>query len=164
MAKNPKVHIPNSSIDHAIDAFSALLLILSWVYLLFNYAEIPETIPTHYNLKGVADGFGEKSELFTLVGIGTGSFIVLYILNFFPHKMNHLAEITEENAAYHYTVAKKMIRFINLGMAITFSYLATKTAHNALNGEANLDAWMTPIILVVLFAPLAYYLFKLAKK
>jgi len=164
MAKNPKIHVPNSSVDSAIDAISALFLCLSWSYLLLYYSEIPEKIPTHYNIKGVADGFGAKSQLFALLGMGTIIYIALYVLNFFPHKMNHLAEITEENAFYQYTIAKKMFRLINLAIAITFSYLCSKTVHNALNGEVNLDAWMTPIILVLLFVPLVYYLFKLAKR
>jgi uncharacterized membrane protein len=164
MIKNPKVHVPNSPIDHAIDALSALLLILSWSYLLLNYADIPETIPTHYNFEGVADKFGDKSQLFALVGVGTIIYVALYILNYFPHKMNLMATITEENATYQYSIAKKMIRLINLAIAITFSYLSSKSVHNALNGQVDLDTWMTPVILMLLFAPLAYYLFKLAKK
>ncbi len=58
---NPKGLIPNPPLDYAIDWLSALLLVVSWSYLLFNYAEIPVIIPNHYNFEGVADGFGEKS-------------------------------------------------------------------------------------------------------
>ena len=78
--------------------------------------------------------------------------------------MNLMATITEENATYQYSIAKKMLRLINLAIAITFSYLSSKWVHNALNGRVDLDAWMTLVILVLLFAPLTYYLFKLAKK
>ena len=164
MSTKPKIYIPNSSIDHAVDALGALLLILSWCYLLFNYAEIPERIPTHYNFEGIADGFGEKNQLFVLLGIGTVIYIGVYVLNFFPHKMNLMASITEENAFYQYSIAKNMLRMVNLALAITFSYLCCKAVHNALNEITDLDAWMTPVILVLLFVPLGYYLFKLAKK
>ena len=161
---NPKVHIPISPIAHAIDALSALLLILSWGYLLFNYAGIPEIIPTHYNFEGVADKSGDKIQLLVLVGVGSVIYIALYILNFFPHKMNHLATITENNAFYQYSIAKNMFRLINLAVAITFSYLSSKSVNNALNGKTDLDAWMTPITLIVIFVPLAYCLFKLVRK
>jgi uncharacterized membrane protein len=57
-------------------------------YLSSIYNELPQTIPTHFNLHGEADGFGDKSTLIfttilmTLIGIG------VYFLVKFAHKID----------------------------------------------------------------------------
>ena len=160
---NPKVNMPLSKSGIAVDAVSALILCCSWLCLLLSYSKLPETIPTHFDLTGGADAFGEKVQLFYVLSIGTIFFIGIYILNFFPHKLNLVTSVTEESAVYQYTIAQNAMRFINLALAITFSYLSAKSVYNALNGAVNLDPWMTPAILVLLFAPLVYYFMQSAK-
>lgn len=110
----------------------------------------------------MADNFGNKIQLFKVLGFGTVIYVAIFIVGFFPHKLNYLAEITEDNAFRHYSLGKELLLFINI--AITISYLSMKTVHNVLNGQTDLDAWMSPVIPVIFFAPLVYYLVKLAKK
>ena len=44
-------------------------------YPLILYSHIPDRIPIHFNLAGEADGYGSKSVLWILIGIG---FIFFY--------------------------------------------------------------------------------------
>jgi len=164
MTSLPKIKTPTSNLGKIIKIFGAVLFGISWYYLLSNYGEIPLEVPTHFNYEGVADNFGNKIQLFKVLGIGTVIYVAIFIAGFFPHKLNYLAEITEENAFRHYSLGKELLLFINLAISITISYLSMKTVHNVLNGQTDLDAWMSPVILVIIFAPLVYYLVKLAKK
>jgi uncharacterized membrane protein len=41
-----------------------LLLTAPFIYLFTFYSSLPDTIPTHFNIKGEADGFGSKSMAF----------------------------------------------------------------------------------------------------
>ena len=41
-----------------------LLLSTPFIYLFTFYNSLPDTIPTHFNIKGEADGFGSKSMAF----------------------------------------------------------------------------------------------------
>jgi len=97
---NPKVNTPLSKSGIAVDAVSTLILCYSWLYLLLNYSKLPETIPTHFDLNGVADAFGEKVQLFYLLGVGTVIFIRVYILNL-------VTSVTEENAVYYFIQSAK---------------------------------------------------------
>lgn len=52
----------NKNYSHYI--LVALLVAAPFVYLSTFYASLPATIPTHFNLKGEADGFGSKGMAF----------------------------------------------------------------------------------------------------
>lgn len=62
-----------------------LLLIFCWVFTLVNFGKLPEQIPVHFNMEGVADGFGSKFMIFFLVGIATLMFIFTFYLSKNPH-------------------------------------------------------------------------------
>lgn len=42
----------------------AVLIVAPFLYLSTFYASLPATIPTHFNIKGEADGFGSKDMAF----------------------------------------------------------------------------------------------------
>lgn len=164
MSARPKLKLEKRSLDWSIELLGWLVLLCSWVYVFASYADLPETIPTHYNGLGKADGFGNKSLLFSLVGIGQALYIGLFVLNFYPHLFNYMTKITEDNALQQYTASTRLIRLINFVIALIFSYLSIKSVHNALNGRQDLDAWVLPVFLCLLFIPLIIYIVKFAKK
>lgn len=59
------------------DLMVVLILGLPFIYLAFVYPNLANTIPTHFNLKGEADGFGSKQTIIftsifmTAVSLGT---------------------------------------------------------------------------------------------
>ena len=78
-----------------------LFLLVFAVYLtLANYSALPDTIPTHFNLQGVPDGWGGKNEIFIFSGLG----VVVYAL------------ITGISLAI--AVSQNPLRFINLPVKI----------------------------------------------
>ena len=65
-----------------------IILAAPFGYLFTMYNNLPQTIPTHFNLQGKADGYGDKSTLIltslmmTVVGIG------VYFLVKYAHKID----------------------------------------------------------------------------
>ena len=53
-----------------------LLLIIIWLTL-GNYSSLPDTIPTHFNFEGRADGWGGKSEIFIITGTAVFTYLLL---------------------------------------------------------------------------------------
>lgn len=49
--------------DYVLEVVTALMLVASIVITVIAYSNLPETIPTHYNLLGEVDGWGGKSVL-----------------------------------------------------------------------------------------------------
>ena len=112
MADRPKIKLNLSKSDKVIEITSWALLIGIWVLAILNFSDLPETIPTHYNGAGEADGFGEKTNIFVLPVIGTILFIGMTILNNYPHIFNYPSTITNENAYNQYSNATRMIRIL----------------------------------------------------
>lgn len=63
--------------------FIALILIaIPFGYAAYIYSSLPETIPTHFNYKGEADGFGGKDSIFLGPGIlGAVSLFTFFLLS-----------------------------------------------------------------------------------
>lgn len=56
----PRIRIELTVTDKAIEIIGWFALLAIWVLVISNYSNLPDTIPTHYNGVGNADGFGIK--------------------------------------------------------------------------------------------------------
>ena len=60
-----------------------MILSIPFFYAMYVYDDLPATIPTHFNLEGIPDGFGSKDSIYwgpLLLG-GVGIIIFLLMLN-----------------------------------------------------------------------------------
>lgn len=119
----PKISVPNEPIDTIVELVNITLLLLIWVYALYSYGDLPAEIPTHFNGAGQADDFGSKQTIWLLPAISTFMFLLLFILNKFPHIHNYMVNITEENALKNYRLSTRLVRFINLFCLILFALI-----------------------------------------
>lgn len=122
----PKFKIPFSKTDWILEGIGLLLLAMIWIVVIMSYQQLPHQIPIHFNSIGEADSLGDKSMIFVLLVILTVLFIILTIINCFPHQFNYLTTITEENAHKEYTKATKMIRFLKIGIVLIFGIIFYK--------------------------------------
>ena len=160
MEERPKIKLELTTADKAFEIIGWVLVISVWGFTVKNYADLPDTIPTHYNIAGEADGFNGKVTILTLPLLATALFVGLTFLNKFPHIFNYPTNITQHNALRQYTNATKMIRYLKLVIVVIFGLIAFKTIQNG-NGEANgLGIWFLPLTLGLIFIPLIYFLIK----
>ena len=75
------------------------LLMLAFYIALSNYSNLPNTIPTHFDARGIPDGWGSRSMIFLWPGIGAGMYALFTSLNVL------------------FAIAKDPRRFINLPQA-----------------------------------------------
>lgn len=163
MESRPKLKIKNTPTDNLVEAIGWFTLIALWFVTLTSYANLPQTIPTHYNAAGVADGYGSKTSIFGLPIIATLLFVVLTILNKFPHAFNYLTPITNQNALEQYTNATKLIRYLKLGVVFIFFIIDYKTIQHATGETIGLGSWFLPVSLAIVFIPLLYFILKSIK-
>jgi len=157
MEKRPRLKLERSTADKLFEIAGWLLISVVWGFTLTNYPNLPETIPTHFNGAGEADGFGGKATILTLPFIASILFIVLTILNKFPHLFNYPTNITHDNAFKLYTNATRLIRYLKLIIVFIFGLIAYKTMQNA-KGEADgLGVWFLPLTMGLIFIPLIYF-------
>lgn len=159
----PRIKLVNTNFDNFLESLGWLLLVLLWVQVLFNFNELPDTIPTHFNFKGEVDGYGSKWTMFFLPITASILYIGLTILNRFPHIFNYTVDITEENAERQYTIATKMIRALKLGVVVIFGLISIMTIYGAESNLFQIDPTIIPVASLIILVPLIYYIYKSIK-
>lgn len=160
MEQRPKIKLELTIVDKTSEIVGWILIIFVWGLVIANYSNLSDIIPTHYNGKGEADGFGEKWMILTLPLVVTILFVGMTILNKFPHIFNYPTDITKENALRQYTNATRMIRYLKLIVVVIFGLIAYQTIRDA-NGEINgLGKWVLSLTMGMIFIPMIYFIMK----
>lgn len=163
MSERPKIKIQLQTVDKILEVMGYVALAVFWIFVSYAYSVMPQTIPTHFNLAGEADGFGEKETIFLMPIIGTLLFIVLSVVQQRPHTFNYLTEITSENAEKQYMNAVRMLRFLKVGLVIVFIFIEILTYKTAMGQGEDIGVWLLPVFLLLTFGPLFYFLIKSSK-
>ena len=142
--------------DYVLEGTSLWLLIAICAYAWLVYNSLPETIPTHFNIHGQVDGYGSKWSVFIFPALALVLYIALSILNRFPHVFNYPVAITSENALRQYTLATRLLRIIKTSVMIVFSIILILTTRQNLPGIHS--GFLIPVILILMFGPIIYYL------
>jgi uncharacterized membrane protein len=150
--------------DQVLELLGWGVLLALWVWTGTSYSSLPDSIPTHFNAAGEADGFGRKASIVGLPVIVTLLYIGLTLLNRFPHIFNFPTPITQDNALRQYTNATRMIRNLKLILVLVFAGISFQTIKQA-NGEAaGLGVWFLPVTLGAIFLPLLYFVINSIKE
>lgn len=156
----PRIRIELTVTDKAVEIIGWVALLAIWVLVISNYSNLPDTIPTHYNGIGNADGFGNKTNILILPLIANILFVGITIINKFPYIFNYPTQITEENALRQYTNATRMLRFMKLILVILFGLITFKTIQGANGQSFGHGVWFLPLTLSLIFIPLTYFIIK----
>lgn len=135
-----------------------LILISLSIYLLINWASIPNKIPAHYNALGVIDRWGDKSELLILPIISWVLYIMITVIQQFPSIWNTGVKVTEKNREEVYSIIRNMIDILKLVIVCSFTYITINSIYGI-----ELSFWFLPIELVIIFLPIIYFSIKLFK-
>ena len=158
--ERPKIKLIPTSADKLVDLLGWIMLLAIWALTISHYSTLPDTIPTHFNGAGEADGFGSKASIIGLPIIATLLFIGLTVLNRYPHIFNYPSPVTQDNALRLYTLATRMLRYLKLVLLLVFGGIEFMTIQNATGKAAGLGVWFLPLTLVLVFLPLIYFVVK----
>lgn len=156
----PKIKLEFQSIDSILEAVAALSLVALLLLPFLNYGQMPDEIPTHFNVKGVPDGFGGKGTIWLLPGLGLIFYIGFLILNRYPHTFNYPVKITPDNALKQYTLATRIIRGMKAVVILLFAILTHGAINVALGKSSNLGSHFILLIVALTFGLSGYYIFK----
>lgn len=79
-----KLRIQRTKEGTIFEIVTAILTVILWIIAIALYNKMPDTVPTHFNLSGEADGFGSKSIVFILAGLNTLVAILLLTTAYYP--------------------------------------------------------------------------------
>ena len=72
---HPKIPFTVKKWVYILNGISIICIISSFIYVIFAFQQLPETIPIHFNAQGEADNWGSKNTIFIMPGIA----IVLFV-------------------------------------------------------------------------------------
>ena len=148
ISKRPSHYIESDKVDLLLELITLILVFISTALPLLHYAMLPDEIPIHFNLKGLADGFADKYILF-LPLLTLCQYVLLKYLNRRPHKYHYPIVIIEENAVSQYTAATKMIRMLNLFCTTLFTYLTLYIIRSSKYDSVSSGPYLIPNMMVL---------------
>ncbi len=164
MNRPKKIKIKLTKLDKIVEIAGWAIIIAIWLLLWLHYFDLPEEIPTHYNIHGKADAYGAKYNLFFLPIIATILFVSITILNRYPHIFNYPTPITKENALRQYTLATRLIRGTKLLTSILFLIIMLNTTNISQVSAGRLNLWMIFAVIFLIFIFLIIYVIKSIQK
>jgi len=133
-------NIAFKTIDYVIIGLTLLLILFSWIYVGMEYTSLPETIPSHFNHKGEADGYSGKS----IIWIVSGIFTVLTIGIFFLAKSPSIHNIQLKTKEANFRSVAIFMPFI-----ASVQTLAVYAMIKEAKGTFAYAGWILPSILIL---------------
>ena len=145
--ERPRIKVPYEAIDIIIEFISITLLVLMWSYCIVNYADLPDTIATHFDGSGNPDGFGSKQSIWLIPAIAIVLYIGMFIINKYPHIHNYMVNINEENALKNYRFSTRLLRVVNLLSMLLMAYITYMIIASAHGEKLIMGSWFIPIVI-----------------
>jgi uncharacterized membrane protein len=164
MENRPRIKLSLSKLDKTVETTSKIALIVMWGLTLYGILKLPDTIPTHFNALGKADGYGHRMAFLILPILATIIYFGLTKLNNYPHIFNYLQKITVDNAERQYTIATRLMRFMKFAILLLFSLIILYSYMTAIGVANGLGMWFLPFTEGLLLIPTVIAISKSLKK
>ena len=153
----PKIRPPRTFLDRAFEAIAVIAMIAGIVLVVQAWGTLPQTIPTHFDAAGNADGWGPKIMILLLPVISVVMIPLMLILRHFPWISNTPIKITNKNAAYQYGLIVRLLGMLACVISLLFLALVYDTISIAGGGVSLLGAWFMPTFILPIFGTLLWY-------
>ena len=156
-SRNPEENLVRTSgsyrytkVQIILEATAACVLAASFLFLLFSWNQLPDQIPAHYNMAGVADRYGDKTELLFLPLVSLLLWALLTVLQHLPRIWNIPVSVTPELWPSVRRMVTTLLLFCKAFITALFFYILVCSANGAsLNGGAILLAELVLLGVVI---------------
>lgn len=162
-SNRPKVHIEKTTLAKFADILGNAGILVMILLVALNWGSLPDTVPTHFNGAGDADGWGSKFTLLILPVIAIFLHILLGVVERKPHLHNYPDRLTEENAPLFYAESVKIINLTKNIIALMFAYITYHIIRGALNGSDQLNIIGLAIFIILLFLVIIVGMVRMSK-
>ncbi|MEY9971077.1 putative membrane protein [Lysinibacillus sp. RC46] len=150
----PILKLPKTRYEKIWDFIGGGLFVLSILYIIVMWGQLPEKIPGHFNGAGEVNRWGSKIELLILPFIGILLWILLGLLEKIPHIHNYPARLNESNVEAFYLNSRKILNEIKNLCLIIFTAISFQMVRIALGEAESLGWWFLPAVLIVMAIPI----------
>lgn len=137
---NNQHNIKLQTIDYIIISLAFFLNLCSWLYVIIEYTSLPLEIPMHFNSNGDVDGYGNRSTIWTVMGLLTLVNIGLFYLS----KATSFHSIQLKSRIANFRAAAIYMPFLSIIQG-TVVYAIIESA----KGTFQYSQWVLPSILSI---------------
>jgi uncharacterized membrane protein len=135
----------------------AVVGLLSAIFVVaFNYRELPQRIPTHFGLSGLADAWGDKSSLWIIVGLTCVLYAIFSLVRFLPPRLINVP-VSEEHRAAAIPISLEMIGWVKAEIACMFAYIVWSAVAVVQGNGHGLGVWFLPVTLITIIGTSLFY-------
>lgn len=121
--ERPVLKIKWTLLDYLLEFIAAAFIISTIVYAIIAYNNLPDTVATHFDFKGEPDAFGNKSSIWAMPIVSFVLWMLLSIVNQFPHSFNYPFKLTNTNVERQYRMAQRFMRIMKIWVCGLFLYV-----------------------------------------
>ena len=158
--------VPNPMKSGPYRSVPLAAVILSFAVVAMYWTALPDTIPTHYDLNGVADDYGSKWLLWLLPVINLFLFVVIEksVQPSWQRFNVPLVEVTEQNAARQQRINVTLAAQVRVVSTVMLAYLSYTFATVAATRRDTLSVGALFGMLALLVAIIGYHVYKSVKE
>lgn len=153
----PKINPSINETGHLLNRISLIGIIVYLAYILYTFTQLPDKIPTHFNLQGQPDDWSSKWIIFVLPLVVLGIYSAFNYLTQRPYLFNYAQKITEENAADLYRSAKMLLITLRCIIIYTFFFISWQTVRISQGQAEGLGSWFLPLFLCLIIGTIVFY-------
>ncbi len=147
------------------------LLLLPWLILLIclywvqsHYHQLPDRIPTHFDLVGQPDSWGDRSSVWFLFIPMVLLIVLLQGIQKWPHAFNYPITIESHNAEYQYRLARRLLSYLAVVVALLFGFLIFRSISIALENHTTLSPWFGILLGVFFLVAMTVYFVQVSQE
>jgi uncharacterized membrane protein len=155
MGYQPALKLSETSTERALKSVNGAFILLGFGLAAAHYPDLPDRIPTHFNLWGKPDTYGSKIGIFVLPALNLLIAAAFLYLMRFPHKLNYLTPITAENAENEYRKGRILLLSVGFVLGVLLVFLNWNIIRVGLSESAGLSNRVWLVIPACMGVPLA---------
>lgn len=156
----PQLKVPATTTDHILELVTSFFLILMWVFGILFYIKAANSVPTHFDLLGNPDAWGDKNTFLFTIGVGTLVIVLCAFSAYFPKIVNLPIRLKPECINDQYVLMARMMRILNIDLSIMFLSVILIQGALQLNWNSRIFVIMESICISFIFILTVYYTFR----
>ncbi|MED0973500.1 DUF1648 domain-containing protein [Bacillus paramycoides] len=146
--ERPKIKIQKTKSEWIWDIIGYSSFLVSIIFLIIIWRNLPEQVPGHYNAAGVVDRWGTKWELLILPGIGVFILLFMQVLEKFPEVHNYPRRFNKSNAEQFYLNSRKVVNQLKNICLFIFILIQYESVSIALGWGSGFGKLFLPIVII----------------
>jgi uncharacterized membrane protein len=142
----------------AVELAGAIAILVSILLIVQFWGALPDRIPIHFALGGLADAWGDKVAIWMLPALATIIFAVLTAVSRYPHTFNYRVRITQENARQQYLLARGLLVWLKAEICWLFAFVVRQQILVDLGNAQRFSVELVLGITFLIFATVGVYL------